>query len=266
MQAFTPSLFGIHGVNTARSLMRLILGVSMVHLGAAATAIANADNLVLATAGTGQSTSMPDKQNLAILKAKITDFLTVQTVGYPGKVTVQAGHIDPNLKLAACADVNVFIPSGSRPWGKTSVGVRCAAPQWTIYVQATVSVHAQYLVAASPLVQGQVLGAQDMLFESGDLTQLPAGIFTDMAQAVGRTANISMKAGSVLRQDMLKASPVVQQGQTVMVVSQGQGFSVSAEGQAVTKASEGQVVQVKVSNGQLVSGIARLGGKVEVNY
>ncbi len=51
-----------------------------------------------------------------------------------------------------------------------------------------------------------------------------------------------------------------------MVVSNGQGFSVSAEGQAMTKASEGQVVQVKVASGQLVSGIARTGGKVEVIY
>lgn len=209
---------------------------------------------------------VPTKQSLSVLKDKIIAFLAVQTVGYPGKVSIQAGNIDPNLKLAPCGDVNVFMPSGSRPWGKTSVGVRCASPQWTIYVQSTVSVQAQYLVAASPLVQGQQMTAQDMMFESGDLTQLPPGIFTEVAQAVGRTVNISMKAGTVLRQDMLKASPVVLQGQTVMVVSQGQGFSVSAEGQAMTKASEGQVVQVKVSNGQLVSGIARIGGKVEVSY
>jgi len=206
------------------------------------------------------------KQDIAVLKQKITDFLTVQTVGFPGKVTVKAGSIDPNLKLAACPDVNVFMPNGSRPWGKTSVGISCSAPTWTIYVQATVNVQAQYLVAAGPLIQGQQVTQQDMLFETGDLTQLPAGIFTDMAQAVGRTVNISMKAGTVLRQDMLKASPVVQQGQTVMVVSSGQGFSVSAEGQAMAKASEGQVVQVKVANGQLVSGIARNGGKVEVIY
>lgn len=212
------------------------------------------------------NTTYTQKQDISVLKQKITDFLTVQTVGYPGKVTIKAGGIDPNLKLAACPDVNVFMPNGSRPWGKTSVGVSCSAPTWTIYVQATVNVQAQYLVAAGPLVQGQQVTQQDMLFESGDLTQLPAGIFTDMAQAVGRTVNISMKAGSVLRQDTLKASPVVQQGQTVMVVSNGQGFSVSAEGQAMAKASEGQVVQVKVANGQLVSGIARTGGKVEVIY
>ncbi|OYY50479.1 MAG: flagella basal body P-ring formation protein FlgA [Methylophilaceae bacterium 17-44-8] len=212
------------------------------------------------------NTAASSKQNLAILKDKVTDFLMVQAVGYPGKVSVKTGAIDPNLKLAACHDVNVFMPNGSRPWGKTSVGVSCMAPQWSIYVQATVSVQAQYLVAAIPLVQGQQVTQQDMLFESGDLTQLPAGIFTDMPQAIGRTVNISMRAGTVLRQDMLKASPVVQQGQTVMVVSNGQGFSVSAEGQAMTKASEGQVVQVKVANGQLVSGIARIGGKVEVIY
>jgi len=209
---------------------------------------------------------VPNKQNLALIKEKIIAFLAVQTVGYPGKVDIKAGAIDPNLKLAACGDVNVFIPSGSRPWGKTSVGVRCASPQWTIYVQATVSVQAQYLVAVNPLVQGQQITAQDMMFETGDLTQLPAGIFTEASQAVGRTANISMRAGTVLRQDMLKASPVVQQGQMVMVISQGQGFSVSAEGQAMAKASDGQVVQVKVSNGQYISGIARTGGKVEVNY
>jgi len=212
------------------------------------------------------NTPAETKQNLAVLKDKITDFLTVQTMGYPGKVTVSTGGIDPNLKLAACQDVNVFMPNGSRPWGKTSVGVRCMAPQWTIYVQATISVQAQYLVATGPLVQGQLVTAQDMMYESGDLTQLPAGIFTDAAQAVGRTVNISMKAGTVLRQDMLKTSPVLLQGQSVMVVSNGQGFSVSAEGKAMTKASEGQVVQVKVANGQLVSGIARTGGKVEVIY
>ncbi len=58
-------------------------------------------------------------------------------------------------------------------------------------MQATVNVQAQYLVAAGPLVQGQQVTQQDMLFESGDLTQLPAGIFTDMAQAVGRSSHIS---------------------------------------------------------------------------
>ncbi len=207
------------------------------------------------------------KQNLTLVKSKITEFLETQTIGYPGKVSVHAGAIDPNMKLAQCSDVQVFLPAGSRAWGKTSVGVRCNAPSiWTIYVQATVNVTAQYLVAAAPLAQGQVVTSQDMLFESGDLTQLPAGVFTDQTQAIGRSVNISMPAGTVLRQEMLKISPVVQQGQTVMLTTIGKGFSVSAEGQAMGKANEGQIVQVKVASGQIVTGIARNGGQVEVNF
>jgi flagella basal body P-ring formation protein FlgA len=207
------------------------------------------------------------KQNLSVVKARIAEFLETQAIGYPGKVAVYVGAIDPNLKLAQCPDVQVFLPTGSRAWGKTSVGVRCDAPSsWTIYVQATVNVLAQYLVAAAPLAQGQVVASQDIIFESGDLTQLPAGVFTDQAQAIGRSVNISMKAGTVLRQEMLKISPVVQQGQTVKLTSIGNGFTVSAEGQAMNKANEGQIVQVKVASGQVVTGIARNGGQIEVGF
>lgn len=227
------------------------------------TAVCQAETVTPATALANQ----PAKQNLSAIKVKITEFLETQTIGYPGKVTVRAGAIDPNMKLAQCPDLQVFLPTGSRAWGKTSVGVRCNAPSiWTIYVQATVNVAAQYLVAAVPLAQGQMVTSQDLLFESGDLTQLPAGVFTDQAQAIGRTVNISMNAGTVLRQEMLKITPIVQQGQTVKVTSVGQGFSVSAEGKAMAKANEGQLVQVKVASGQIVTGIARNGGQIEVNF
>ena len=216
---------------------------------------------------TSAALPLVSKQNLALIKTKITEFLETQAIGYPGIAIVHSGAIDPNLKLAQCPDIQVFMPAGSRAWGKTSVGVRCNAPSvWTIYVQATVNVMAQYLVAASPLSQGQIVTGQDVIFEKGDLTQLPAGVFTDQAQAVGRTVNISMNAGTVLRQEMLKVAPVIQQGQTVMITSKGSGFSVSAEGQAMAKANEGQVVQVKVSSGQVVTGIARNGGQVEVGF
>ncbi|MDP3088743.1 MAG: flagellar basal body P-ring formation chaperone FlgA [Methylotenera sp.] len=211
--------------------------------------------------------SQAAKQNLPAIKVKIAEFLEMQTIGYPGKARVHVGAIDPNIKLVHCPDLQTFLPVGSRAWGKTSVGVRCNAPSnWTIYVQATVNVEAQYLVAAAPLAQGQVVTRQDLLFEKGDLTQMPAGVFTDMAQAIGRSVSMSMNVGTVLRQEMLKITPVVQQGQTVKVTSVGEGFSVSAEGKAMAKANEGQLVQVKVASGQIVTGIARTGGLVEVNF
>lgn len=209
----------------------------------------------------------PARQNIPEIKAKIAEFLQKQTVGYPGKTNLSVGAIDPNIKLAACPNIEVFFPNGSRAWGKTSVGVRCSSEvNWTIYVQANISVFSQYLVASAPLAQGMVISQEHCIFESGDLTQLPAGIFTDLSQAIGRTVNISVPAGAVLRQEILKQAPVVQRGQTVTVTSKGNGFQVAAEGQALGNAIEGQVVQVKVASGQVVSGIAKADGQVEVRF
>ena len=207
------------------------------------------------------------KQDVAVIKEKIESYLMTQTVGYPGVVSVNVTALDPNINLAACVSPEVFMPSGSRAWGKTTVGVRCSEPaNWTIYAQAKVSVKAQYLVAALPLTQGRVMSEQDILKQEGDLTQLPTNVLTSMTEVIGRTVSMTMIAGSVLREDMLKQVPVVQQGQSVLLTSSGEGFTVAAEGKALKNANEGQVVQVKVQSGQVISGIARLGGKVEVSF
>ena len=101
---------------------------------------------------------------------------------------------------------------------------------------------------------------------SVDLTDLPAGILTDPDQAVGRTLAVSLPAARPLRGDMLRQAIVVQQNQSVKVVARGSGFAVANEGRALTNAVAGQVVQVRLANGQIVSGIARAGGSVEVKY
>jgi flagella basal body P-ring formation protein FlgA len=156
---------------------------------------------------------------------------------------------------------------GSRAWGNTTVAVRCAAPSsWTVYVRATVKVIADYVVSAKPLTQGHVLTPADLTTRSGDLSQLPPGIVTNLDQAFGRTITAGLASGSPLRQDMLRAQPVVIQNQSVKLVSSGRGFSVSAEGRALNNAEEGQLVQVRSASGSLVSGIARTGAIVEVSY
>jgi flagella basal body P-ring formation protein FlgA len=91
-------------------------------------------------------------------------------------------------------------------------------------------------------------------------------VVTDAGQAIGRTLTRSVPAGSPLRQDGLKAQQAVQQGQIVRVVSNGPGFSVTTEGRAMTNGAEGQMVQARTASGQVVSGLASMGGIVTVNY
>lgn len=206
-------------------------------------------------------------QDLPQLRQLATHWLQQQTTGLPGQVNVQVGAIDPKLKLANCVAPDVFLPAGSRAWGKTSLGIRCAeSSPWTIYLQAEVSVIGQYLVTATPLMQGQVITAQDLVFQSGDLSKLPPGVLTDLSQAAGRSVNVALMAGAMLRPEQLRMQTVIKQGQTVRLNSTGKGFSISAEGAAMGNAGDGQTVQVKVAGGQIVSGVARGNGVVEVAF
>ena len=89
---------------------------------------------------------------------------------------------------------------------------------------------------------------------------------SDPQQAVGKTSLASLAAGQPLRQDLLRAPLVVQQGQTVVVHSSGQGFRVSADGKALNNAYDGQIAQVRTASGQTLSGVARAGGVVEIRF
>jgi flagella basal body P-ring formation protein FlgA len=218
-------------------------------------------------AGCGMSCAQTvQRQEQASIKKAVDDYLRVQTAGLPGTVSYSVGSIDNRVVLAACATPEVFLPSGSRLWGATSVGVRCAgAAPWSIYLNVDIKVVGEYVVTARPLTQGRALAPADVAVQSGDLTQLPAGILTDPQLAVGKTLTAALAAGQPLRQEFLRSPLVIQQGQNVKVQSSGQGFLVTADGKSLSNATAGQVAQVRISTGHTVSGIARPGGIVEIS-
>ena len=216
-----------------------------------------------ATASLAQN--VPPRQNHDELRTAAAQFLKQQAVGLPGDISVTVVASDSRVILTACPTPEPFLPRGGRAWGKTTVGVRCTAPSaWTVYLKGTVKVQADYIAAAVPIAQGQIIAPQDITRMRGDLTSLPPGVVTNPAEAVGRKAAMAVALGGPLRKDLLRSQPAVQSGQTVRLVSSGPGFKVSTEGRAIGNASEGQSVQTRTASGQLVTGIARLGGIVEV--
>lgn len=218
-------------------------------------------------AGAAAAQSLPAHQDQAALRRDVEQFLRTQAAGLPGEVNISVHSIDPRMNLAACSTPEPFLPTGSRVWGKTTVGVRCRAPsQWTIYVTAQVQVLADYVVTAAPLAQGKQIGPNDLAQVRGDLTALPQGIITTPAEAIGKTVAASLSAGTPLRMDSLRNQQAVLQGQAVRLVSNGPGFRITAEARALNNANEGQVTQARTASGQVVSGVAKPGGVVEVTY
>lgn len=209
--------------------------------------------------------SASESESLDDITGAVDKFVRQQTAELRTEITVT--RPDPRLRLSKCDTLETWLPSGNRLWGRASVGVRCRAPAiWSIYVPVLVKVSGNALVAARPIPTGQALSAEDVQVQTRDLTAFPGSQMANPDQVVGKTAAASIKAGDVIRPELLRSPLAIKQGQQVILIAQGAGFKVSSEGQAMGNASIGQVVAVKTRSGQTIKGIARNDGVVEVYF
>ena len=71
-------------------------------------------------------------------RVAVEQFLLRQSIGLPGKVSVQV--VPPSGGRAPeCVDPEPFLPAGAAPYGRVNVGLRCGGERpWTRYMQARV--------------------------------------------------------------------------------------------------------------------------------
>lgn len=192
-------------------------------------------------------------------------FVREQTVGIAGRLDIQVESADARVRPLACDAYEPFLPSGSRLWGRTTVGVRCAGgTSASVFVPVRVRVFGPAVVAARQIAPGQLLVTEDLRLEETEMTQ--AGLLSDTTQALGRRIAVGVNPGFPIRQELLRSQQVIAQGETVKVRIAGAGFTILAEGAAVSHAIDGQSVQVRMDSGRTVSGTARAGRVVEVRY
>ncbi|MDP2751839.1 MAG: flagellar basal body P-ring formation chaperone FlgA [Rhodocyclaceae bacterium] len=215
--------------------------------------------------------SVHARQDSVPVTRAIENYLKRETQGLPGQVrfeTEASGFAADNHLTPCRLPVEVSQPPGARTWGRIHLTVRCPPnggnSGWSVFVPAHVRVFSEYLVSVRSIALGQTLSEADFTRQQGDLSELPAGVLTQPPQAIGQVTTAALSAGQPLRRDILRPPFVVRQNQTVKIISRGAGFEVAAEGRALTNAAEGQWVQVRLNNGQTISGLARTQGIVEM--
>ena len=178
--------------------------------------------------------------------------------GTPGapRIEVSVGQLDPRLRLAPCERVEPYLPEGTRPWGRSRIGLRCAEGKvkWNVYLPISVKVFGHAVVAAGAVSAGSLLSAADLVLAEVDLAEETSAPVVGLELAVGRTLTRSLKPGQSLRQSHLKARQWFAAGETVTVLAQGDGFSVAGEAQALNPGIEGQPVRVRTEGGRVLTG------------
>jgi flagella basal body P-ring formation protein FlgA len=173
------------------------------------------------------------------------------------RMEVKVGSLDSRLRLAPCGNVEPYLPSGSRLWGRTRIGLRCmdGVSRWNVSLPVTVSAFGNAWVIKGPVLTGAVITQDDVVEAEVNWAEESSPVIRERALWVGQIATRSLTTGQTLRQDMVKSAQVFQAGAHVRVVAQGPGFEVSSEAQALSAGVVGQVARVRMENGRVSSGV-----------
>jgi flagella basal body P-ring formation protein FlgA len=199
------------------------------------------------------------------IETQLQRLIEEQTSQLQGRIEVEVGQLDPRLKLATCARTEAYLPSGARLWGKSQVGLRCVSGAfWSVFIPVHVRVFGPALVSTRSIQAGQSLRPDDVRALEQELSKEPGRPVLDLATLESKTLIRSIPIGVVVREDWLRAIPIIQSGDQVRVQATGRGFSITVEGFALNSAAEGQQVKVRAESGRVVTGIARSGRIAEV--
>jgi len=187
--------------------------------------------------------------------------------GTQSRIEVVVGDIDARLPLAACTKAEVFQTGGARFWGRAFASVRCiAGASFSTNVAVTVRVFGPALIAARPLAAGAPVQADDVRVAEVEWTREAQGVATTIAQLDQRVLARPIASGQPIALSALRAPQVIGQGEPVRLIGRGNGFSISAEGIALASAVAGQTVRVRTDAGKILTGVARAGRQVEVQF
>ena len=195
--------------------------------------------------------------------------LVLRGAGAPAalRVEVQFGTLDARLRLAPCEQIEPYLPTNTKLWGRSRIGLRClrGPTRWNVYLPVTIKAFGPALVATRALPAGSVLAEGDLAQAEIDLAEDSSPVLRPADAAVGRTLARALDVGAGLRQAHLQPRQWFAAGTTVQVIAQGSGFAVAGEGQAISAGIEGQLVRVRTENGRVLSGTPVGERRVEVN-
>ena len=210
----------------------------------------------------------PDIQSPDSIRQAAEQFVRSQSGNGAGTLTVEAGRLDPRLRLQACDEaLEAFTAAGQAISGNTSIGVRCSAPRaWTIFVPVRVSREQSVVILSRSLQRDARLNADVLSLVVRDTSQLGFGYFTRVEEVEGLTLRRAAAAGTIINPSLVAVPPTIRRGEQVTLIAQRSGIAIRAPGRALSDAQIGQTLRVRnLSSERVVEGVVMGPGEVQVH-
>ncbi len=175
----------------------------------------------------------------------------------PLRLEISVGALDARLKLAPCANMEPYLPVGSKLWGKSRIAVRCidGMTRWNVSVPVTINAWGQAWVVRGQVAAGATLTQEDAIQAQVNWAQEPSAVLNEPGQWVGQTVTRPLSTGQTLRMDLVRPTQVFSAGAQVKVFAQGPGFQIASDGQALSAGVVGQTARVRMDSGRVASGV-----------
>jgi flagella basal body P-ring formation protein FlgA len=165
------------------------------------------------------------------------DQLKIKRLTYHEELTIPAGKVRFEVSAPKHTDWLGPIPFSVQVTVDGQAVTRVTAP-------ATIEVWSNVVMAAKPLGKYQPIDADDIKVIKVNLSRMPSNAVLDPAQVLGRRANRSIAANSVLRSDQVEMPPVVKRGDVVQMIAESSILRVEAKGVARENGAVGDRIQV----------------------
>lgn len=265
---------------TGRGLwLGLVLGLA----GAAAAAPAPApapDGLASAPDRATDPLTRPEaKSGAQVLHQSVVQWVA-KTQAVPAE-SVDIAPLDARLQIRHCSrPLALDLPFASNQ----TVRVRCAQPDWQLYVRVSVSGQSpaapvqvadraaqpepearQVLVADVPLQRGMRLTAKHVRLAELDTPGMPVNVLEHLSQVMHAEVVRDVRPGTPLRSQDIRPTVLVKRGQMVLMsVGQSTGFQISARVEAMQDGRYGEQIKLKNrESGRLLSGMVKGPNRVQ---
>lgn len=169
-----------------------------------------------------------------------------------GTLHAQVAPLDPRLRLPVCAAPEAFLPAGSAPAARMTVGIRCTNPLWSIYVPVTLETETPVLVLQQAAAAGAVLTPADVELRTQRLPGFTSRYVSDITALQGRHLKNAAGPGTALTTDLLVGDVLIKRGQRVTLVAAAGGIEVRAQGEAIADATAAGRVRVRNLDSQKI--------------
>ena len=176
------------------------------------------------------------------------DYVRKADLWAPASVTIADVQVGPDrLFPPGRLTYRVVSPQGMKKTGMMRLSVHFDVDGWyqkTVPVVVRIDVMAAVVVARRPIGRYRPITEKDLTLQRLDLTDLPAHIYTDINEVIGKRARRKILANTVVRHDMIETPPLVRRGSMVMIIAESGGLKITALGEVKTSGYRGQRVKV----------------------